>query len=210
MPDGFRIHRTVQRFPGCPPKAIDSGEGIDWATGEALAFCSLMMEGHHVRLSGRTPSAAPSRSAIRCCSDQEDESRYTPFNHLGSDQTGRYEVINSLLSEEAVLGFEYGYSLAEPNALALWKRSSAISPTVRRCCSTSSSRRRTQVAAHVGPRLPAAAWLRRPGAGSFLRAPRALPANVRRRQHAGRQPDDAGELLPRPAPPVEGAKFASR
>ena len=52
--------------------------------------------------------------------DQEDESRYMPFNHLGSDQ-GRYEVINSLLSEEAVLGFEYGYSLAEPDALAMWE-----------------------------------------------------------------------------------------
>src|SRR5439155_982811 len=52
--------------------------------------------------------------------DQEDESRYTPFNHLGHDQ-GHYEVINSLLSEEAVLGFEYGYSLAEPKALAMWE-----------------------------------------------------------------------------------------
>jgi 2-oxoglutarate dehydrogenase E1 component len=120
VPDGFRIHRTVQRFLENRAKAIDTGVGIDWATGEALAFCTLLQEGHHVRLSGQDSERGTFSQRHSVLIDQEDESRYTPFNHLGGDQ-GHYEVINSLLSEEAVLGFEYGYSLAEPNALAVWE-----------------------------------------------------------------------------------------
>jgi 2-oxoglutarate dehydrogenase E1 component len=120
VPDGFRIHRTVQRFLDARAKAISSGEGIDWATGEALAFCSLMEEGHAIRLSGQDSERGTFSQRHSVWFDQEDESRYTPFNHLGEKQ-GRYEVINSLLSEEAVLGFEYGYSLAEPNTLGLWE-----------------------------------------------------------------------------------------
>jgi 2-oxoglutarate dehydrogenase E1 component len=120
VPDGFRVHRTIQRFLENRVKAIDTGIGIDWATGEALAFCTLLQEGHHVRLSGQDSERGTFSQRHSVLIDQEDESRYTPFNHLGGDQ-GHYEVINSLLSEEAVLGFEYGYSLAEPNALAVWE-----------------------------------------------------------------------------------------
>jgi 2-oxoglutarate dehydrogenase E1 component len=120
VPDGFRAHRTIQRFLDNRAKAIDSGVGVDWATGEALAFCTLLEEGHHVRLSGQDSERGTFSQRHSVLIDQEDESRYTPFNHLGGDQ-GHYEVINSLLSEEAVVGFEYGYSLAEPNALAMWE-----------------------------------------------------------------------------------------
>src|SRR5690348_1709499 len=120
VPDGFRVHRTIGRFLENRTRAIDSGVGIDWATGEALAICSLLLEGHHVRLSGQDSERGTFSQRHSVLIDQEDESRYTPFNHLGGEQ-GHYEVINSLLSEEAVLGFEYGYSLAEPNALAVWE-----------------------------------------------------------------------------------------
>jgi 2-oxoglutarate dehydrogenase E1 component len=120
VPDGFRVHRTIQRFLDNRAKAIESGEGIDWATGEALAFCSLLKEGHRVRLSGQDSERGTFSQRHSVLFDQEDESRYTPFNHLGDGQA-HYEVINSLLSEEAVLGFEYGYSLAEPAALAMWE-----------------------------------------------------------------------------------------
>ena len=120
VPDGFRVHRTIQRYLENRAKAIDNGVGIDWATGEALAFCTLMQEGRHVRLSGQDSERGTFSQRHSVLIDQEDESRYTPFNHLSPDQ-GHYEVINSLLSEEAVLGFEYGYSLAEPNALAMWE-----------------------------------------------------------------------------------------
>ncbi len=119
-PDGFRVHRTVQRFLDSRAKAIDNGEGIDWATGEALAFCTLLEDGHRVRLSGQDCERGTFSQRHSVLFDQEDESRYTPFNHLGEKQ-GHYEVINSLLSEVAVLGFDYGYSLAEPNALTLWE-----------------------------------------------------------------------------------------
>ncbi|ABA03689.1 2-oxoglutarate dehydrogenase E1 component [Nitrobacter winogradskyi Nb-255] len=120
VPDGFRVHRTVQRFLDNRARAIESGAGIDWATAEALAFCTLMLEGHNVRLSGQDSERGTFSQRHSVLFDQEDESRYTPFNHLDADH-GCYEVINSLLSEEAVLGFEYGYSLAEPNTLTMWE-----------------------------------------------------------------------------------------
>ncbi|HEU0147854.1 MAG TPA: 2-oxoglutarate dehydrogenase E1 component [Bradyrhizobium sp.] len=120
VPDGFRAHRTIQRFLDNRAKAIESGVGLDWATGEALAFCTLLAEGHKVRLSGQDSERGTFSQRHSVLIDQEDESRYTPFNHLAPEQ-GHFEVINSLLSEEAVLGFEYGYSLAEPRVLPLWE-----------------------------------------------------------------------------------------
>jgi len=120
VPDGFRVHRTVQRFLDNRAKAIENGVGIDWATAEALAFCSLLLEGYRVRLSGQDSERGTFSQRHSVLFDQEDESRYTPFNHLAPEQ-GHYEVLNSMLSEEAVLGFEYGYSLAEPTALTIWE-----------------------------------------------------------------------------------------
>ena len=120
VPEGFKVHRTIQRFLDARAKSIETGEGIDWATGEALAFCSLLKEGHRVRLSGQDVERGTFSQRHSVLFDQENESRYNTFNHLGGEQ-GRYEVINSLLSEEAVLGFEYGYSTAEPSALTLWE-----------------------------------------------------------------------------------------
>jgi 2-oxoglutarate dehydrogenase E1 component len=120
VPQSFHVHRTIQRFLTTRAKAIETGEGIDWATGEALAFCSLLTEGHPVRLSGQDSERGTFSQRHSVLIDQENEERHTPFNHLGVNQA-RYEVINSMLSEEAVLGFEYGYSLAEPNALTMWE-----------------------------------------------------------------------------------------
>lgn len=119
-PDGFTVHKTIQRFLDNRAKAIESGEGIDWSTAEALAFCSLLKQGHAVRLSGQDSERGTFSQRHSVLFDQETEERHTPFNHLGKDQA-RYEVLNSSLSEEAVLGFEYGYSTAEPNTLTLWE-----------------------------------------------------------------------------------------
>jgi 2-oxoglutarate dehydrogenase E1 component len=119
-PQNFHVHRTIQRFLANRAKAIETGEGIDWATAEALAFCSLLAEGHPVRLSGQDSERGTFSQRHSVLIDQETEDRYTPFNQLGGNQA-RYEVINSMLSEEAVLGFEYGYSLAEPAALTMWE-----------------------------------------------------------------------------------------
>jgi len=120
VPDGFNLHETIQRFLDHRAKAIEAGEGIDWATAEALAFGSLLKEGHPVRLSGQDSERGTFSQRHSVLFDQQTEERYTPLNHLGEGQA-RYEVLNSMLSEEAVLGFEYGYSTAEPNALTLWE-----------------------------------------------------------------------------------------
>ncbi|MGE0562897.1 MAG: 2-oxoglutarate dehydrogenase E1 component [Pseudolabrys sp.] len=120
VPEGFKVHRTIQRFLDNRAKAIESGEGIDWATGEALAFCTLLKEGHRVRLSGQDCERGTFSQRHSVLFDQETEDRYNTFNHLGGEQ-GRYEVLNSMLSEEAVLGYEYGYSTSEPSALTLWE-----------------------------------------------------------------------------------------
>jgi 2-oxoglutarate dehydrogenase E1 component len=120
VPAGFNVHRTAQRFLDNRRKAIESGKGIDWATGEALAFASLVASGHKVRLSGQDSERGTFSQRHAVLYDQQDEERYISLNHLVDGQA-RFEVINSMLSEEAVLGFEYGYTLAEPNALTLWE-----------------------------------------------------------------------------------------
>ena len=120
LPAGFHLHRTLNRFFDNRRKSIESGVGVDWATAEALAYCSLLLDGYRVRLSGQDSERGTFSQRHSVLVDQENGERYTPFNHLSEDQA-RFEVINSMLSEEAVLGFEYGYSLAEPNALTLWE-----------------------------------------------------------------------------------------
>jgi 2-oxoglutarate dehydrogenase E1 component len=120
IPKDVHAHRTIGRFLDNRRKAIESGQGIDWATAEALAFCTLLNEGTAVRLSGQDTERGTFSQRHSVLIDQETESRYIPFNSLGERQ-GRFEVINSMLSEEAVLGFEYGYTLAEPNALTVWE-----------------------------------------------------------------------------------------
>jgi 2-oxoglutarate dehydrogenase E1 component len=120
IPQGFQVHKTIQRFLDHRAKAIETGEGIDWSTGEALAFGSLLQEGHPVRLSGQDSERGTFSQRHSVLFDQDTEERHTSLNHLGPDQA-RFEVLNSSLSEEAVLGFEYGYSTVEPNALTLWE-----------------------------------------------------------------------------------------
>jgi len=120
IPEGFNAHKTIQRFLENRRKAIDSGEGIDWATGEALAFALTVNEGTRVRFSGQDVERGTFSQRHSVLIDQETERRYKPLSNIREGQ-GKYEVINSMLSEEAVLGFEYGYSLSEPNALTLWE-----------------------------------------------------------------------------------------
>ena len=121
VPRSFTPHKTLQRVLDTRRKMIEEGSGIDWATGEALAFGTLLKEGVKIRLSGQDVQRGTFSQRHAVLIDQVTEKRFTPLNHLVKDQTTRIEVINSMLSEEAVLGFEYGYSLAEPNALTLWE-----------------------------------------------------------------------------------------
>ncbi len=120
VPDGFSLHRTVRRFVEERRKSIDAGVGINWASAEALAFGTLIAEGHPVRLSGQDVERGTFSQRHSVLFDQDTEERLIPLNGLAKGPA-RFEVINSMLSEEAVLGFEYGFSLAEPNALTLWE-----------------------------------------------------------------------------------------
>jgi 2-oxoglutarate dehydrogenase E1 component len=119
-PKDFEAHKTIQRFLDARRKMIDTGEGLDWSTAEALAFGAILLDGNPIRLSGQDSERGTFSQRHSVLYDQRDENRYIPLNNLGPQQA-YYEVINSMLSEEAVLGFEYGYSLAEPKALTLWE-----------------------------------------------------------------------------------------
>ena len=119
-PDNFNLNAKIARQLDAKRKMVDTGEGIDWATGEALAFGTLLMEGHPVRLSGQDSERGTFSQRHSVLIDQMNEDRYTPLNNLRFGQAP-YEVLNSPLSEAGVLGFEYGYSLAEPSMLVLWE-----------------------------------------------------------------------------------------
>ena len=120
VPDGFELHKTVGRLLEAKKQMFETGKGFDWATGEALAYGSLLVEGHPVRLSGQDSTRGTFSQRHSAFIDQATEERYYPLNHIRGGQA-RYEVTDSMLSEYAVLGFEYGYSLAEPNTLTLWE-----------------------------------------------------------------------------------------
>ncbi len=120
IPNEIDIHKTLKRVIEARAATIESGEGLDWATAESLAFTSLLDEGFPVRLSGQDSIRGTFSQRHSAFIDQTTEERYFPFNHLRDGQAF-YEGIDSALSEEAVLGFEYGYSLADPNTLTLWE-----------------------------------------------------------------------------------------
>lgn len=120
VPEAFDIHKTVARQLDAKKEMFATGKGFDWATAEALAFGSLVTEGFPVRLSGQDCTRGTFSQRHSAFVDQITEERYYPLNHIRPGQA-RYEVIDSMLSEYAVLGFEYGYSVAEPNALTMWE-----------------------------------------------------------------------------------------
>ncbi|MBK8174983.1 MAG: 2-oxoglutarate dehydrogenase E1 component [Rhodospirillales bacterium] len=119
-PNDFHIHRKLIRLLDSRREMIESGEGVDWGMGEALAFGSLLAEGVAVRLSGQDSGRGTFSHRHAVLIDQENESRHIPLNNI-SDGQAMFEVIDSQLSEASVLGFEYGYSLVEPDALVLWE-----------------------------------------------------------------------------------------
>ncbi|MEY4706533.1 MAG: hypothetical protein RJB58_256 [Pseudomonadota bacterium] len=119
-PENFNLHKTIARQLEAKAKMFETGEGFDWATCEALALGSLLDEGSYVRFSGQDSTRGTFSQRHAALVDQQSEERYYPLQHIDKDQ-GCFEIIDTLLSEEAVLGFEYGYSTAEPKALVLWE-----------------------------------------------------------------------------------------
>ncbi len=121
VPADFNINRKIARQLQAKKEAIDSGAGIDWATAEALAFGTLLVENHPIRLSGQDCGRGTFSQRHCRLTDQENENRFEPLNHIRPGNQAHFEVLDSPLSEEAVLGFEYGYSLTTPNGLTLWE-----------------------------------------------------------------------------------------
>jgi 2-oxoglutarate dehydrogenase E1 component len=119
-PENFNVNRKILRQLKAKEKMIDSGEGIDWAMGEALAFGSLLFEGKTVRLSGQDSGRGTFSHRHSVLVDQDTEERYRPLDNIAPEQ-GRFEVVDSPLSEASVLGFEYGYSVTDPQALVMWE-----------------------------------------------------------------------------------------
>ncbi|GAB0116248.1 2-oxoglutarate dehydrogenase E1 component [Acidisoma sp. 7E03] len=119
-PENFDLNPKIARQLEAKKVAIDSGEGIDWATGEALAYGSLLLEGHRVRLSGEDCQRGTFSQRHAVLIDQTNQNEYTPLNNIRDGQA-KIEIYNSLLSEVGVLGFEYGYSVADPRTLVLWE-----------------------------------------------------------------------------------------
>jgi 2-oxoglutarate dehydrogenase E1 component len=120
VPEGFRLNPKIARQLDAKRAAIETGDGIDWATAEGLAIGSLCAEGTHVRMSGQDSGRGTFSHRHAILIDQENEQRYVPINHVRAGQAP-FEIIDSPLSEAAVVGFEYGYSLADPSTLVIWE-----------------------------------------------------------------------------------------
>ncbi len=124
LPEGFKLHPTVARVIDSRKQMAEGKLPVDWGMAETLAYASLLSNGYDVRLSGQDSGRGTfaHRHAVLHDQDRErwDQGSYTPLQHIGKDQ-GDFVVIDSVLSEEAVLGFEYGFSTAEPNALVIWE-----------------------------------------------------------------------------------------
>lgn len=118
--EGFKIHTRLQRHVSSRLRALDKGEGLDWATAEALAFGSLMLEGYDVRISGQDVGRGTFSQRHAMLVDQNTEDVIVPLN-AGFDSDGRLELANSSLSEMAVLGYEYGVSWERPDILPIWE-----------------------------------------------------------------------------------------
>lgn len=120
VPEDFKVNSKIARQLKAKRKAIDTGKGIDWATAEALAFGTLLIEGAPVRLSGQDCRRGTFSQRHASLVDQASEDRHVMLNNIRKDQAF-FEVIDSPLSELSIVGFEYGYSLTEPHALVMWE-----------------------------------------------------------------------------------------
>lgn len=120
VPDDFHLHPKLKKFLTSRKDMVLNNQPIDWSMGEALAFGSLVLEGHLVRLSGQDSGRGTFSQRHAVLRDQDTEARYISLNHLSPTQAP-FEVWDSPLAEASVLAFELGYSLAEPHALVLWE-----------------------------------------------------------------------------------------
>jgi 2-oxoglutarate dehydrogenase E1 component len=182
-PSTFKLHPTLQRTVPRRRGAINSG-GIDWGHAEALAFASLLTEGVSVRLTGQDADRGTFSHRQAVLHDAETGESFTPLAHL-PQAGGEFEIYNSPLSETAVIGFEYGFSIATPNELVCGKRSTATSRTSASPSSTNCSRPDARSGVTSPARAPAPRGYEGQGPEHSSASPRAIPATLRRKQHVG-------------------------
>ncbi len=120
IPNEINVHKTISKIFENRKKTIDQGYDIDWSSAEALAFGSLLEEGFPVRFVGQDSGRGTFSQRHSVLRNQVNNSRYIPLNSISKIQK-KFEIVDSFLSELAVLGFEYGYSLVEPNTLTIWE-----------------------------------------------------------------------------------------
>jgi len=120
VPSEINVHKTITKVLGLRKQSVLQKKGIDWGTAEALAFGSLLEEGYPVRLVGQDSGRGTFSQRHSVLRNQIDNSRYIPLNNISKKQKN-FEPVDSFLSELAVLGFEYGYSLVEPGTLTIWE-----------------------------------------------------------------------------------------
>ena len=120
IPEGFTPHKRIKKIYNDREQSIIEGKNIDWATAEALAFATLLKDGYGVRLSGQDVGRGTFSHRHAVLYDQENEKRFVPLRHFRKEQA-LFEIVDSFLSEFGVLGFEYGYSQADPKTLVIWE-----------------------------------------------------------------------------------------
>tara|TARA_Y100000741_G_scaffold215637_1_gene164379 strand:- start:717 stop:2720 length:2004 start_codon:yes stop_codon:yes gene_type:complete len=120
IPAKMDVHKTIIRILDARKQSINNKKGIDWSSAESLAFGSLLLEGYPVRLVGQDSGRGTFSQRHSILRNQNDNSRYIPLNNI-SEKQKKFEIVDSFLSELAVLGFEYGYSLVEPSTLTIWE-----------------------------------------------------------------------------------------
>jgi 2-oxoglutarate dehydrogenase E1 component len=199
IPEDLKVHKTLAGSSIASARCSQRRRGFDWATAEALAFGTLLQEQFNVRLSGQDSGRGTFSHRHAVWVDQESATKYIPLSKVDG---GRFEVRDSPLSEFGVLGFEYGYSIADPKTLVLWE------------AQFGDFGNGAQVIIDQFIAAGEAKWLRASGlvmllphgyegsgTGAQLCASRTLSAALRAGQYAGRQLHDAGQLLPHPEAP---------
>jgi len=207
LPEGFRAHPKVLRLLGARAQMARDQQGVDWGMGEALAFGTLVLDGHLVRLSGQDSRRGTFSQRHAVVVDQRTEEEYVPLAHVRNEQA-LFRIYDSPLSEQAVLGFEFGYSLDYPDGLVMWEGQFGDfvngAQVIIDQFITSSEDKWKRLSGLV---MLFAARLRRAGAGALVGALRAVPRAGGRGQHSGLLPDHAVAIFP-PAAAAGGAKVA--